>query len=247
MHVDDVGADRDVHGQRDAELARPWPRCCSSACGHAPGAGTRQPPGRAQASRAPSAIAPLSSVAVSSAIPNWPGPSASSTSSDVAPAKRDLEVVDDRRRRWWPRPTRTRAHQIDDHGRQSGLEHVRADTPDDRAARAPRLDDRVRRRRGSRRGENARKARRASPSGRATPIGLGEILGPGFALARGQRVGADAGQVELVVRESHSGIIAPRFARRRGVASLRSAGARACGASAPRERSAPLAPEARRS
>ena len=86
MHVNDVGADRHVHGHRNLQargrrddaqrfvrglhLAQPAPDRLTQA--------------RVRCST-PSLIAAFSSSPVSSAIPKRPGPSASSTSSDVPP------------------------------------------------------------------------------------------------------------------------------------------------------------------
>ena len=74
---------------------------------------------------------------------SWPGPSASSTSSDVAPDERDLEVVNDAGAVHRQRRDVAALHQIDQHRRHARLDHVRADAPDDARVALLRRDDRV--------------------------------------------------------------------------------------------------------
>ena len=89
MHVDDVGADGDVHRQRNAQAARGNGQALVRMLRILPATEMRHtlaqalvPPRRA------TRIASFSSVPVSSAMPNLPGPSAASTSSEVAPKAR---------------------------------------------------------------------------------------------------------------------------------------------------------------
>ena len=152
MHVDDVGADGDMHGHRDAEpRARP-PTRCVGACGGRVLAQIRATACPSPSPRAtPSRDGLVQQRPVSSAMPNRPGPSASSTSSDVAPGQRDLEVVDDAGAVGREGRHVAALHQIDEHRRQAGLDHVRADAPHDARAAAPAPRAARRRRRRNRR------------------------------------------------------------------------------------------------
>ena len=82
------------------------------------------------ARRSPGLIAAFSSVPVSSAMPKLAGPETSSTSSDVAPGQGDLEVVDDPGAVHRDRRDESALHQIDEHGREARLDHVRRRGPD---------------------------------------------------------------------------------------------------------------------
>ena len=66
--------------------------------------------------RRPPLIASFSSRPVSSAMPKRPGPSASSTSSEVATDERDLEVVNDGGAVGRDRRDEAAFHQVDQHG-----------------------------------------------------------------------------------------------------------------------------------
>ena len=106
---------------------------------------------------------------VSSAMPNCPGPSTASTSSDVAPPSGDLEVVNEPGAVHRDRGHETALHQIDEDRREAGLDDMRAEAPDDAATRSRRARGWPRRRRENRRPRADSAATRASPANAASP------------------------------------------------------------------------------
>ena len=119
----------------------------------------------------------------------------------------NLEVVDDPRAVGGQGRHEPASHQVHQDGRQARLEHVGAKTPDDAPARASGLDQALDDGAEVARREDARQPVQPPSQAVAAAIGPREILGPSLALARRQRVGPDARQVELVVGEGHGGII----------------------------------------
>ena len=120
-------------------------------------AATRRPPGRSRGrAPTPSLIAAFSSRPVSSAMPKRPGPSASSTSSEVDPDSASSKSWMTAGAVGGERRHEAALHQIDQHRPEPGLDDVRAEAPDHATAAvergAHRRDDRpeIRRRRGSR-------------------------------------------------------------------------------------------------
>ena len=118
--------------------------------------------------------------------------------------QRDLEVVNDAGAVHRQRRDVAALHQIDQHRRHAGLDHMRADAPDDARPRA-----RARRR-------SARTTRRMSAPARMAGSDVEpalneravrdrprEVLGPRLAPARGERIRAHAGEIELLVAEWH--------------------------------------------
>ena len=76
-------------------------------------------------------------------MPNVPGPSVASTSSDVPPDSAISEVVNDAGAVGRDRRNEAALHQIDEHRRQPGLQHVRAQPQMIALSRALRRDDRL--------------------------------------------------------------------------------------------------------
>ncbi len=209
MHVDDVGADGDVHRHRDAEPRRGGEHARPRVLRLASPTGTGRPPARGRARRAtPSVMAAFSSRPVSSAMPKRPGPSASSTSSEVAPtsatskswmtaaplvAMADTKPRSIRSTRIGPSPvliTCAPSPQTTPPPSRAASAIARTTALKSAAARMPgqRFDERADRRR-------RRSTGRAKSSTRA------------LLCARLQRIGRDAGEVEFFVGERHG----PRF------------------------------------
>ena len=115
--------------------------------------------------------------------------------------ERHFEIVNDRGAVCRDRRYESASHQVDDDRPEPGLDDVRAQSPDDAApARGPdhRVDDgaKVRRRQHIRqRIDKRRQAHSRLP-------GTSEVFNPRLAVARGQRIGAYAGQIELFVVEA---------------------------------------------
>ena len=164
-------------------------------------------PGRSRGrAPTPSLIAAFSSRPVSSAMPKRPGPSASSTSSEVDARQRQLEVVDDRRAVGGERRHEAALHQIDEHRSETGLT-----TCAPRPHITPRPPSRAR----AIASATALKSAPARIAGSEStqpriplPGTYGRAKSAAFALlgARRQRIGAHAGQIELFVGKLHGGI-----------------------------------------
>ena len=161
-------------------------------------------------------MAPFSSRPVSSAMPKRPGPSASSTSSEVAPTSATSKS--------WMTPaplvaiadTNPRSIRSISIGPEPGLDHVRAEAPDDAAVAAPAR----RRSRATTALKSAAARMSGSESTNAPTAGAGghrprEVLHARLARARLQRIGRDAGEVEFVVGKRHG---APAITKSRSMA-----------------------------
>ena len=85
VHVNDVGPDRDMHRDRNLEAPRRGGDADRANGGFARARILRRPTGRAQPRRDALVDRAFSCVPVSSAMPNVPGPSVASTSSEVPP------------------------------------------------------------------------------------------------------------------------------------------------------------------
>ena len=143
MHVDDVRADADVHGDGHTEPARRAEQADAAEWRLAVLRGTRRPTAprpqtarRAVANRVVEAAAGL----VGHAELPWP-----ERAVDVLGGRareRDLEIVNQARAVHRDRRDEAALHEIDEHGREAGLDHVRAEAPDDRAIVGLRLLDR---------------------------------------------------------------------------------------------------------
>ena len=123
-----------------------------------------------------------------------------------AARQRDLEIVNDARAVGRDRRDEPALHQIDEHRRQAGLQHVRAESPDDRLVRraSPRRSPST----------TSLKSCAASRSGsdfmqpadaRARLVGRRKLREAHLALPRAQRIGLDAGQIEFFVGQSSCG------------------------------------------
>ena len=145
----------------------------------------------------------IEQVPVSSAIPKRPGPNASSTSSEVEPARAISKS-------WMiPAPlvaradTNPRSHQIDEDGCESPVLSTWARKTQYPSARVPGLDEPLRPRRGSRRRPGCGEGRAASPPDRrpGDRAWRNPLRGPCSGAMPAGRCGRR--QVEFVIRKSH--------------------------------------------
>ena len=119
--------------------------------------------------------------------------------------QRDLEVVNDRGAVGGDRRHEAALHQVDQHRTEPGLDHVRAEAPDDAAAarfastsaRTTALKSAAARMSGS--------ASTNAPTDAPGTCGRAEILRARLARARFQRIGADVGQIEFFVGKRITG------------------------------------------
>src|SRR6516165_5658631 len=94
-------------------------------------------------------------------------------------------------------------HQIDQHRTQSRLDDMSTEAPHHACATLPGVDHRARNGLEIRRGKDVRQRVEELRHRSAVADRAGEILRVSLALPRLQRIGADAGEIELFVRTLH--------------------------------------------
>ncbi len=117
--------------------------------------------------------------------------------------QRDLEVVDDAGAVHRQRRHVAALHQVDEHRRHAGLDHVRADAPDDAGLSRARVDDGAHDATKVLSAENAGSESNHALNDPPGALGLREILRACLASSRCERVRPHAGEIELFVGEWH--------------------------------------------
>ena len=117
--------------------------------------------------------------------------------------ERDLEIVDHDGAVHCQAGHVATLHQVDQHRAETGLDHVRAEPPENAALGRGRRTNRRDHRREVGGAEHLRQRVEPAAHAGAWRVRRGEIRGVGFALARCQGIGSDARQIELFVRKLH--------------------------------------------
>ena len=216
MHVDDVGAHRDMHGGRNLETPRRGEDREALELRAAPSFDVT-----ANRSAETETVAIAKDDGPVDLFPGLPSHSELAAAEDSVhllgglAGDRGLEVVNDPRAVERDRGDEAALHQVDDQGSEPDLENVRAHPPDERALPLPPPHDRRGHRAQLLRGEDPGEGR--NEGGEPGPAGVGpsEVRNPHLAHPRLKRVGPDPREIERPAGAAFPGRRLRRAHRRR--------------------------------